>query len=255
MRSRPAKVLPLHGLLSGPAAWQSLEGRLGPQVEVVAPDLPGYGRFGSRLADTSMDAFVAQMLPVVLRERPTHLVGHSLGAIFALGLAVSPSGTLEGVGVTGLPVFESRADGVEYLGRGGALMRALLWNDRAALLGCRVAHASSGAWAPLARQRWPLMPAGVFRSAFAHDQAGHGGVLNAVVFGGLVAGLASEVTQPVSALHGTLDRAAPIVAVRGISAQHGWRVEVVDGASHQMVAEEPAIVAEWVSRAVLGDPA
>ena len=107
---------------------------------------------------------------------------------------------------------------------------------------------------PVAQRRWPLLPAGVFRSAFAHDEDGHGGVLNAVVFGGLVASLASEVRQPVSALHGTLDRPAPPAAVRGLSLQHGWRVEVVDGASYQIVAEEPALVAEWVSHIVRGLP-
>ena len=177
-----------------------------------------------------------------MSDQKKHGLGRGLSAL--LGEAPRPASASP----------ESRADGVGYLGRRGALMKALLWNDQAAHFGCRIAHVSSGAWTPLAQRRWPLIPAAVFRSAFAHDEAGHGGVLNAVVFGGLVGGLAFEVTQPVSVLHGALDRAAPIAAVQELSAQHGWPVEVVDGASHQVVAEESALVAEWLSHAVLGLP-
>ena len=87
MSSSSAKVLLLHGLLSGPAAGQLLQRHLGGQVKLIALDIPKYGRSGSRARHTAPDALVAGILPTVVRERPTHPVGHSLGAIIALGLA------------------------------------------------------------------------------------------------------------------------------------------------------------------------
>ncbi len=86
-----APLLLLHGIGHRREAWGSVPDRLAERHDVIAIDLPGFGRSPKPLRpDTgrveSLAEQVARWLPTVGVERP-HVVGNSLGGIIALHLA------------------------------------------------------------------------------------------------------------------------------------------------------------------------
>lgn len=91
----PALVL-LHGLGVDGAVWQAVGRRLSPAFSLVAPDLRGHGRSehpvsGYHARDYAAD--IAELLEHLAGEYGTlFLLGHSLGALAALGgAALNPS--------------------------------------------------------------------------------------------------------------------------------------------------------------------
>ncbi|TAL15188.1 MAG: alpha/beta hydrolase [Frankiales bacterium] len=77
-------LLLLHGLGGTAAVWDGLRAVLPPDVEVVAPDLPGHGT-AAPLAAYSFAA-LAEAVAAGL-DGPYAVLGHSLGGVVALELA------------------------------------------------------------------------------------------------------------------------------------------------------------------------
>ncbi|MEX1102990.1 MAG: alpha/beta fold hydrolase, partial [Dehalococcoidia bacterium] len=190
-----AKLLLLHGFLSSRNAWAPLQRELD-DMETIAPDMLGYGRAAHDGQEYTLDAIVADLLPVVERERPTHVIGHSMGGIVALALAQQAAGTMDAVGVIGLPVFRDRADGTQFLRSRGVVYRNFLRGDRLAHYACTCLHRTSRVWLPFAPLLLPRQPREVLRTTFDHCPGSHRGSLDQVVFAGVVQGLAERVETP-----------------------------------------------------------
>lgn len=248
------RLLLLHGFLSGRAAWMPVARLLAPEVSVAVPDLLDYGSAPrpARRARYSLEAILDALEPVLRREEPTHVAGHSMGAIVALGLAARHRGRFDGIGLVGLPLYAARADGLDHLHRRGRLMQALLGHDGVSHVGCAAAHASRRLWLPLAQRRFPGQPREVLLTTFDHGRAGHGGALDNVVFAGLVPALSEGVDSRVSLLHGANDRAAPAGRAEALARERGWPIEVVAGANHQVIVERPELAASWIRERVFG---
>jgi pimeloyl-ACP methyl ester carboxylesterase len=103
----------LHGLMAQAATWW----RIGPALadlgwETSAVDLPGHGRAPRLAGAVDLDGFVgalAERLP----DRVDLLVGHSLGAVAALALAVRRPDTMRALVLEDPP--GALADGERYL--------------------------------------------------------------------------------------------------------------------------------------------
>lgn len=245
------KLLLLHGFLSGHVAWERVIAALDGTVDVVAPDLLGYGEAPRPDIGYSLEDVVEALVPVVEDEEPTHVIGHSMGGIVALALARRFPGAFRGVGVVGLPVYESRADGLAFLQQRGFAYRILLQNDRLAHAGCVTMHRLRPLWLPMApivaRRHTPELLANLFD----HAEGSHVHTLEDAVFAGHVERLAAEIDVPVAALHGTADRSAPLEPVKGLAEQHGWSMTVARGAGHQLIVTQPRRSAAWIRRKVL----
>lgn len=245
------RLLLLHGFLSGGHAWQGLRRELAPDVVTFAPDLLGYGRDPRRAGTYSLDALVDDLEPLVEREQPTHVLGHSMGAIVALALARRYPGGFAGVGLAGLPVFDGRADGLACLNRHGPTHRFLLHNDRLTHAACAAIRPTRRLWEPLAPLVVPARVLPRLRVLFEHSRQGHAEGLDGIVFAGLVDVLAEGLCTPVAALHGGLDRLAPLERVRDAASRHGWDLRVAPTGNHQLPIERPRTVAGWVHEQVL----
>lgn len=83
----PRQALFLHPGLTRGRLWRDVAGRLGDRLTVVAPDLPGHGRSGDW--DGQGD-YVRRSAGIAagLCDGPVDLVGHSLGGVVALCLAL-----------------------------------------------------------------------------------------------------------------------------------------------------------------------
>lgn len=85
---RPVLLL-VHGLAGTSSTWTDLIGRIGPEVDVVAPDLFGHGASDKPRQDYSLGAHANAIrdLMVVLGLARATVVGHSLGGGIAMQFA------------------------------------------------------------------------------------------------------------------------------------------------------------------------
>lgn len=245
------RVLLLHGLLSGHVLWNRLRAEMAGEARFVAPNLLGYGPADRPNGTYDLDVLLDHLAPLVERFQPTHLVGHSMGGIVALGLRARYPDRFRGAGIIGLPVYRDRIEALEYLGRRGLIVSTFLRNHRVSHAACFVARYTHPAWRPYAKRRYPLQPEENFRALFTHTSRSHGGALEGLIFPGAVHDLALPGDCEVSLLHGTGDRAAPIEAAQALAETAGWRFRAEAGANHQVVVERPAFVADWLRQEVL----
>ena len=247
------RLLLLHGFLSGSAAFDGLRDALGNDAVTIAPDLPGYGDApGPRdPRDYTLQLLADAIEPVLDRERPTHVLGHSMGGIVALELARRHPGAFRRIGVAGLPIYASRNDALRHLHRRGATYRLMLHSHRGSHLACKVMRASNWGWGVLP----PLVSRGQPRrhleAAARHSRAAHEGALEGVVFAGLVPGLARETRTAVALFHGDRDPSAPVRRVETLAAGMDWPLTLHPGGRHQVVITQPEAAAAWVRERLL----
>lgn len=193
-----------------------------------------------------LEDVVEALLPLVEAERPTHVLGHSMGAIVALGLAARVPGQFQRVGVANLPVYASRAEGRAHLRRRSRVRDLFLRRHELTHMGCEAIHRTRRVWLPVARRvPWEYTELAA-SGAFEHTLESHAEGLEAIIFAGHVEGLAQRVTRPVEALHGERDGAAPVGPVREIAARYGWRLRVAPTGRHQVALARPRMTADWV---------
>ncbi|MBI2764278.1 MAG: alpha/beta hydrolase [Chloroflexi bacterium] len=249
--TRPPRVLLLHGILAGKGVWGPVRRELGGEAVTLAPDLLGHATANRPCEEYTLERVIEHLGPVVERFEPTHVVGHSMGAIVALGLAASNPLRFERVGLIGLPIYKDRADGLAYLRGRGLLRRTLLQADGASHTGCIALNLTWRVWGPGAALIVPHQPRAKLRAMFDHSRDCHTGSLERIIFGGLVEELAGRVTAPVAALHGGRDRSAPIERVRALAAANGWDLKVAPTGRHQICIERPGMTARWIREWVL----
>lgn len=91
----------LHGDLDDARTWSGLLPALATRCRVYAPSLPGYGRSGKPKADYSpgfLAGVMAGFLDSLHLSRPV-LIGHSLGGLVALQIALDAPSRLSGLGL------------------------------------------------------------------------------------------------------------------------------------------------------------
>ncbi len=248
------RVLLLHGVLSTSTVWGRLREHLREvDIELITPDLLGFGRGREPRGRYTLERVVADLEPLVHRESPSHLVGHSMGAIVALALAAQHPGRFEREGLVGLPIFHNRADGLRHLARRGRTYRTLLRTSRYNHAGCLGLWHTRGLWAPwVSARRRRHTPPEVLGAMFDHRQGSHSASLE-IVFGGVVEGLAARVRQPVVCLHGARDRSAPAARVRVLAQERGWSFQLSEEAAHQVMIDDPHVARDWLVGSVLGE--
>jgi 3-oxoadipate enol-lactonase len=79
-------LLLVHGLGGAAANWFALAPRLLPGRRVLVPELPGHGGSSALPAAPSLNAYADRL--TLLLDRPTAVVGHSLGGAITLRLAI-----------------------------------------------------------------------------------------------------------------------------------------------------------------------
>ena len=83
-------IVLVHGLGGSATNWVELAPLLARGHRVIAPDLPGHGRSEPLAAVAGLDAFADRIAAVIVEEgaAPAPVVGHSLGGLVALRIAL-----------------------------------------------------------------------------------------------------------------------------------------------------------------------
>lgn len=234
--------------------WAPVAELVSAQRAALAPDLLGFGRspwpdVSYSLAD-HLAALQGLLTEPDLRHTRPVLVGHSAGSILALEWAARLPDAFSGLLLIDLPAFRDEAEAKRHIGGLGFLASATAerpWLGRL-ICGtmCRLR--------PIARMAAPHiahdMPAEVARDGVLHTWRSYYGTLSSVILKNNVERAASAVharfTGPVRLLHGQHDRTAPLDLARGLAAHHGWPLQTVPGADHNV----PLIAAAAVAAAI-----
>jgi pimeloyl-ACP methyl ester carboxylesterase len=89
----------VHGLGGAAANWTELAPLLAPRHRLLVPDLPGHGGSSALPAVSGLEPYADRVALVAERERmlPAPVVGHSLGGMVVLRLALRRPGAVSGV--------------------------------------------------------------------------------------------------------------------------------------------------------------
>lgn len=246
-------VLLVHGQPGLGADWAAVVDRLGPGVDVLAPDRPGYGAGGAAVGMAAN----ADILAGRLRHHggpPAVVVGHSYGGGIAVLLAERHPDVVAGlvlvapVGGDGSVVALDRLLAAPVVGTGASVvaLAASAW------LGPRMRRLLSSLpveWARVAARTFPdegLVAATRHPSswrAFAVEQKA------LVAEAPLVAKAAEALDLPVVVVAGTRDAVVPPRAsARLAAALRARELVLVAGAGHFLMADAPEVVVAAVDR-------
>jgi 2-succinyl-6-hydroxy-2,4-cyclohexadiene-1-carboxylate synthase len=244
------RVVFLHGFLGQPEAWAPVVERvseLRPDVEPIAPSLPGHGKGAERVVGPGFDDALDAMVDA-LSTGPALWVGYSMGARLALGVAARHPAI-----VRGLVLVSS------HLGLPTDLERARRAAEDAAFAdladrGIEAMVAAHVARPVLASQRG--LPACLRDALDArrrdHEPEAIASALRALGLGAmpdLRAGLA-RLDVPVLTLAGADDPTYVALAREAARLARG-EVTIVPNASHDVVLEDPEQVSAAVVRALV----
>jgi pimeloyl-ACP methyl ester carboxylesterase len=249
-RGRGDPLVLLHGLATTRAIWRHAAPRLARARRVVTLDVPGFGTSRPAGRGFALDA-VAARLHDELRSAgvrvPYDLVGHSMGAAVALMLAARHPGAVRSLvlvspaGLRPLPFAVGVALGLAAevyvpVRRRGAPLAGSGWGRRLLMAG----GVTDGA---------ALSP-GVVRELVGASRGARriGPALTAVVCADLRETL-RELPLPVGALWGHGDRVIPPGGVQTVLAlRPDAACEVIDGAGHISMVEQPVAFAAALER-------
>ena len=238
-------LLLLHGFTGSPRSWDFLPA---PATERrFIPALVGHSGSGAGSDVIDFESEVDRLARLSAEASALHVVGYSLGARLALGLAVRhPARVSRLTLISGHPGLDSDAERIE---RRAADQR---WRE---LLLSRGLLAFVDAWQaqPLWATQAGLDPAALERKRrerLSHDPAGVARSLS-------VTGLAempnyrqdlAQIERPVTLLVGALDTKFVKLAEQMAKTVAHAQLSIVDGAGHDLLLERPEFITEVIRR-------
>ena len=207
-------ILFLHGLGGSWRYWRRGLDGLGTDHTLYLPDLVGFGRSPKPRGDYSLSMHVEALTPLLDRaDGPLTVVGHSMGAIVALGLYARFPDRVKRLTLIGLPYFPSRELAEASLAEVSLMNRLVMRRSWLAPGMCYLKDVLGlPLFAPLAG-----MPVDLYRDYWKHTWASFSRSLRNTLLAPDVAGLFEEVDRTrITLIHGRHDPTAPIQHVRGL---------------------------------------
>jgi pimeloyl-ACP methyl ester carboxylesterase len=235
-------VVLVHGLGGAATNWTRLAPLLVRSRRVIVPDLPGHGRSGSIGRHADLSAYADCILEILEREAttPAALVGHSMGGVVALRLAVAHPTRLSAVALVGSAGISSTSRRAEaFLALTGLLKPA----RHAARLRHQIAPRSS-----LRALTFGYWGAGLARDLTAEAVLGflEGGRQATDVAAASAALVRDDprldlhrVACPTLVLWGSRDRMVPLADGFEYARRLRAPIRVLAGAGHLLIAERP----------------
>ena len=207
-------VLLIHGLGGSWRYWRRGLARVRTRHTLYIPDLLGFGRSPKPRGDYSLPMHV-EALTQLLDEAagPTTVVGHSMGAIVALGLYARVPARVTRVVLIGLPYFPSREVAEASLSRLSLMNRLVIGRSWLAPAVCHLKDVLGlPIFAPIVG-----MPVDLYRDYWKHTWASFSRSFFNTLLAPDVAGLLDGMDRTrITLIHGTHDPIAPIRYVRDL---------------------------------------
>lgn len=218
---RGAPLVLLHGLASSARYWEPLVAPLAERYRVIAPDLLGFGRSPKPFSSTySVQEHLDALLTMLERrvDGPVTLVGHSMGSLLALHLAVVRPDVVDRLILVSLPAVGDCAWGHHPDGGHRRFHHFSVHSTPGRLLfsaGQRAVQPAGSLLYPRLRRD---IPRGAAADSVRASWTAYWRSLEAVVYGSRVEELFAEARGPFTVIHGTRDIVAPVGPVRALAA-------------------------------------
>jgi pimeloyl-ACP methyl ester carboxylesterase len=238
--SGPTPIVLIHGVGSSAAEWKKVVDRLPDDLCVAAYDLRGHGTSSAPDGRWTIDDFVEDHLRVLgqLGIQRAHVVGFSLGGLIAQRLAVTHPERVDRLVVIGSVAgrtAQERERVLERLARvdaegpaGAARVSVQRWYSEAYL----ASHPDAAAAVVSRMERLdPAAYARAYRVLATTDLAEDLG----------------RITAPVLVMTGEHDVGSPPRMAQLIAESTGGRLVIVPGARHNVLEEEPEMIAKEIA--------
>jgi len=238
-------IVLLHGLPSSGRFWGADYDALAASGRLVVPDLLGFGRSprptGGYGPDEHADAVAATLRGATVGNAPALVVGHSVGALVALRLAVRHPSLVAGVIGFGPPIYRDYSEARHHLAHLGPLARLFGLDTRWAELACTLLcqhHRRTAA--RLAARLRPDLPAALSADAVEHSWESFSETLARVVLAADAARWLDQIDVPVRVIAGSDDPLADIPFLEELAQRHaGLDLAVWPDAGHDLPLTDP----------------
>jgi 2-succinyl-6-hydroxy-2,4-cyclohexadiene-1-carboxylate synthase len=239
-------ILALHGFTGSPDSWGFLRESALP---LAAPALVGHAGSSESVQVTGFEDEVDRLAQLAPADEPLHVVGYSLGARLALGIALRyPERVARLTLISGHPGLSSEGEQrarraadsiwIELLLGRGVLAFVDTWETQP--LWATQAQLPESARARRRAERLSHDPAGLSRSLRV---TGLGEMPN-------YAERLAELEMPVSVLAGDLDLKFSALARSMAECLRHPTLEIAPGAGHDLLLERPEFVTEVIRRGI-----
>ncbi len=241
----------VHGMSSSSRYWGPNLGPLAERYHVVAPDLLGFGQSPKPKSAYSPHDH-AVVLAAVARQAgaPVVVVGHSLGSLLALQLAVDYPELVCGLVLISLPFFDTEAEARRQLARGSVMARLQIEHPRSARLFCwGLCHAR-----PAMRALMPLLERDVepeaARAAVDHTWESASRTVAGVILQTRPAALLDQVpARKLLLIHASDDHTAPPAPVQKYVQNHpGAELALFPSGGHHPYLRHQAATCAAIAR-------
>lgn len=240
----------LHGILGSSLYWREHMDVLKDNYRVVALDLLGFGRSPkpeniAYSRDDHLD-YIVSTLDKIGVDKPTIVVGHSMGAILALSFAVRHPERVSRLILISMPIYKNSAEAKREITRSKIVPRLMYYGSTARLI-CAVMCKLRA----LARLLIPLyfkhLPKDIAAEATRHTWYSYSRSMENVIENQNVLGELQKVKVPVVALFGTRDRVARHSKLEALQLCCTEVKVTLLNATHHVAIEAPKRTAQIIS--------
>ena len=235
-------VVLLHGMLGSGRYWDEIMRLLADDYRVIAPDLLGFGHSPKpEDADYSRDthiAWIIRTLDEMHVKDPLILVGHSMGALIALGLAVKYPERVAKLILVGMPVYRNVEEARREITRSKIVPKLMYYGPMAQKM-C----AAMCKWRPLARLLAPYyfrhVPKSIAQDATSHTWYSYSRSMTSIIEHQNVPADLERVSVKTILLYGTSDSITPPDNIGSLK-RYGKDITIkLVNATHQLPLEAP----------------
>jgi pimeloyl-ACP methyl ester carboxylesterase len=234
-------VVLLHGVGSSSATWHRLVALLDPELDLVMPDYRGHGDSADGTPPYVLEDFTADVLRLTdeVGIDRFHLIGFSIGAVFAQALAASHQSRVASLTLLNSIADRTRAEAERALQRLGGIASS----DPA-----DIARESVARWfTPAFAAENPEVVAGEVGIVSANRPAPYASAYRILATTDLI-DQASAISAPTLLVTGGDDQGSTPRMSRAIAERiRGSELVIVDGRKHYLHLEVPEVLAEHIT--------
>lgn len=242
---RGPTVVLLHGMLASGLYWEEIMSLLGQDFHVIAPDLLGFGhspkpKDSDYSRDTHIETIISTLNKIGVKGQVV-LVGHSMGALIALGLTVKYPHMVSKLILISMPVYKNKDEARREIIRSG-IAPSWVYYGRAAKAIC----STMCKFRPLLRLITPLLlsdfPKKIAQDTTLHTWHSYSKSMSAIIENQNVLEDLARLSVKPTVMFGTRDRLATQKNIKELRV-NGINITLkLLNATHQLPLEKPSVV-------------
>lgn len=237
-------VIFLHGLTGSRRQWGNAYEHPSDGYSGYFVDLLGFGYSVKPKTEYTLDRHVDALHDFIeceVKEEQIILVGHSLGAIVALGYAAQYPDTISKVILLALPYYTSFNEAIQYAKEHTKPQYFVVDTLLTKLTCLTICHYGGSLTRKIAPQLLKHLPSAVATDTFLHTYNSYISTLYNVIYHQDISNLVrGYLHDRIFLLHGDYDNLAPLKNVQKLATQYNVQLQVIEGVGHDFPIKNSA---------------